>query len=101
MLFTNSYNQIKLGKLGFYRELGSKFIAYPFLVYNKKDIDDKISYVKKKERSANHYCYSYILNPDSSITRAYDDGEPNSTAGKPILNQLRIFQLTNTLVVVV
>ncbi len=101
MLFTDSYNQIQLGKLGFYRELGSKFIAYPFLVYNKKDINDKISFVKKKERSANHYCYAYILHPDSSITRANDGGEPNSSAGKPILNQLRKFELTNVLVVVV
>ena len=49
MLFTDSYNQIQLGKLGFYKELGSKFIAYPFLVYNKKDINDKISFVKKKK----------------------------------------------------
>ena len=75
--------------------------AYPFLVYNKKDINDKISFVKKKERSANHYCYAYILHPDSSVTRANDGGEPNSPAGKPILNQLRKFELTNVLVVVV
>ncbi|MBG39767.1 MAG: hypothetical protein CMP74_00880 [Flavobacteriales bacterium] len=57
MLFTDSYNQIQLGKLGFYKELGSKFIAYPFLVYNKKDINDKISFVKKKRK----VCQSLLL----------------------------------------
>ena len=50
MLFTDSYNQIKLGKLGFIRSLVVSLLHTPFLVYNKKDIDDdKISYVKKKK----------------------------------------------------
>ena len=101
MLFDDSYNQIESIGIGLYKELGSKFIAYPFLVHNKKEVNESLIDVKKKEKSASHYCYAYVLNPDQSIFKINDDGEPSSTAGKPILTQIKNRKLTNILVVVV
>ena len=101
MLFDDSYNQIESIGIGLYKELGSKFIAYPFLVHNKKEVNESLIEVKKKEKSASHYCYAYVLNPDQSIFKINDDGEPGSTAGKPILTQIKNRKLTNILVVVV
>ena len=70
-------------------------------MYNKKEIDEHLIAIKKKEKSANHYCYAYVLKPDRSFFKMSDDGEPASTAGKPILTQIKKHQLTNILVVVV
>ena len=57
--------------------------------------------MKKLEHSARHYCYAYVLNPDKSACRVNDDGEPPSTAGKPILRQIQTHELTNILIIVV
>ena len=48
---------------------------------------------------ATHHCYAYIIGIDRKEERANDDGEPSSSAGKPILRQLLSAGLTNTLVV--
>ena len=101
MLFSDSYNQIESRSTGVYKSLGSKFIAYPFLVHNKKEVNENLIKLKKKIKSANHYCYAYVLGADQSIFKSNDDGEPASTAGKPILTQIQKNQLTNILIVVV
>ena len=101
MLFNDSYNQIDSTGIGLYKELGSKFIAYAFLAHNKEEVEQNLKRVKKKEKSAHHYCYAYVLNPDYSSFKFNDDGEPASTAGKPILIQIKKHQLTNILIVVV
>ena len=100
-LFDDSYNEIQSISTGLYKERGSKFIAYLYPVYTKKEIEEKLRIVKKKEKSASHYCYAYTLRPDRSLVKTHDDGEPVSTAGKPILTQIKINQLTNIIVVVV
>ena len=56
---------------------------------------------RKQYYDARHCCYAYMLGSDRSVFRANDDGEPSSTAGKPILGQINSHELTNTLVVVV
>ncbi len=60
-----------------------------------------LNQVKKKEHGARHFCYAYILNPDKSVIKVNDDGEPSSTAGRPILGQINSNNLTNTLIIVV
>jgi len=92
---------VKIHTTGIYKEKGSKFIAYSYPVYSEEEIKEKLEIVKKLEHSARHYCYAYILNPDKSAQRANDDGEPSSTAGKPILGQILSNDLTNILIVVV
>lgn len=100
-MFTNTYNTIKKESKGFYTEKGSKFISYSFLVKSSDEVKNKIQYIKKIEKNADHYCYAYILNIDKSEYKTDDDGEPKSTAGLPILNQIKSSELTNILVIVV
>lgn len=96
-----TYKEIKTPSTTIYKEKGSKFIAYSHVVYSKNEIKDKIDNLKKKEQRARHFCYAYILNEDKSIQMVNDDGEPSSTAGKPILGQILSKDLTNILIVVV
>ena len=101
MLFDDTYQEISSKSTGLYKEKGSKFIGYSFIVHSEENVKDKIVKVKKLEPSANHYCYAYIIHPDKSLYRVNDDGEPNSTAGRQILNQIKKYNLTNILIVVV
>ena len=64
MLFDNSYNQLKKSSTGIYKEKGSKFISYAFIVKDKNEINYYLNQVKKKQHGARHFCYAYILNPD-------------------------------------
>jgi len=100
-MFSDKYKEIKSATTGVYKEKGSKFIAYSFPVHSEENVKEKLEEVKKLEHSARHHCYAYILNPDKSAQRVNDDGEPSSTAGKPILGQILTNDLTNILIVVV
>lgn len=101
MLFENTYKEVESESVGFYREKNSKFVGYCYLVKTKEEVNEKLELVKKKEKSANHYCFAYVLHFDKSIFKVSDDGEPPSTAGKPILGQIKSNGLTNILIVVV
>ena len=84
-----------------YKDKGSKFYAYAFPIQKETDVKKHIEKLKEKHRSARHFCYAYRLGPSASHNRVSDDGEPNNSAGMPILGQLQAKDLTNTLVVVV
>jgi uncharacterized YigZ family protein len=86
---------------GHYKEKGSKFISYAFPVADEEEIKERLSELRKQYFDARHICYAWMLGPDGDRFRAQDDGEPNHTAGDPILNQIRSFGLSNTLVAVV
>lgn len=86
---------------GFYSEKRSKFLAF---VHHVDSVDEAMAIVKeyrKKYYDARHCCYAYVLGSDRADFRANDDGEPTSTAGKPILGQLNRLDLTDVLVVVI
>lgn len=86
---------------GFYSEKRSKFLAF---VHHVDSVDEAMAIVKeyrKKYYDARHCCYAYVLGSDRADFRANDDGEPSSTAGKPILGQLNRLELTDLLVVVI
>jgi len=100
-MFSDTYKEIKSPIKGLYKEKGSKFISYLFPVYSEEEVKEKLEEIRKKEHAARHHCYAYILNSDKSAQRANDDGEPSSTAGKPILGQILSNNLTNILIVVV
>lgn len=97
----DTYKTIENKSEGLYKSKGSKFIAYAFPVQTEDEIKEIITAIKKEHHSARHHCYAWRLGTEEIIFRANDDGEPSSTAGKPILGQLLHFNLTNTLVVVV
>ena len=100
-MFDDNYREIKSPATGLYKEKGSKFIAYAFPVYSENEVKEKQDEVRKLEHSARHHCYAYILHADKSVQRANDNGEPSSTAGKPILGQILSNDLTNILIIVV
>jgi uncharacterized YigZ family protein len=84
-----------------YKDKGSKFYAYAFPIQKETDVKKHIEELKEKHSSAGHFCYAYRLGPSASHYRVSDDGEPNNSAGMPILGQLQAKDLTNILVVVV
>ncbi len=96
-----SFATIKSASEGLYKEKGSKFIALAIPVMSVAEVDDHLSALRKKYHDARHHCYAYILKPEADVFRANDDGEPNHSAGDPILGQIRSFKLTNVLVIVV
>ena len=86
---------------GYYTEKRSKFLAFAHHVTTEEAVKDIIRHYRKRYYDARHVCYAYVLGPERALWRANDDGEPSSTAGKPILGQLNSNALTDVLVVVV
>lgn len=86
---------------GFYSEKRSKFYAFVHHVTSEDEVKDIVADYHKSHYDARHICYAYILGSDKSRHRANDDGEPSSTAGKPILGQIIKNDLTDILVVVI
>ncbi|MBS1446639.1 MAG: YigZ family protein, partial [Odoribacter sp.] len=95
------YKTIKTVAEGLYKEKGSKFIALAYPVYTEEEIKSILVDIRTKYYDARHHCYAYRLGADKKRFRANDDGEPSSTAGKPILGQILSADLTNILIVVV
>lgn len=86
---------------GFYSEKRSKFLAFAHHVETLDEIKDLLAEYRKKYYDARHVCYAYMLGAERKDFRANDDGEPSSTAGKPILGQINSNELTDILIVVV
>lgn len=101
MELKDTYFTIVQESEGFYKEKGSKFLAFAYPVEEEDTVKERLAELKKKYYDARHHCYAYILGPDNTKYRANDDGEPGHSAGDPILGQIKSNNLTNTLVVVV
>jgi uncharacterized YigZ family protein len=84
-----------------YKEKGSKFLSFLYPVTSVEEVKEYLTQLKKKYYDATHHCYAYIIGYDKETFRMNDDGEPSSTAGKPIYGQLQSNDLTNVLLVVV
>lgn len=84
-----------------YKEKNSKFLAFAYPVNSEAEIKEILNNLKKEYFDARHYCYAYRLQANGQVYRANDDGEPNHSAGDPILGQLKSANLTYTLLVVV
>ena len=76
----------------------SKFIGVIIPIESKEDIKERLSELKTEYKNATHYCYAFKLINDKGFS---DDGEPNKTAGIPILNVIEGENLINVLVVVI
>lgn len=98
---SDTYLTIQDKSEGIYTEKRSKFLAFAHPVETIDEIKDLLTDYKKKYYDARHVCYAYMLGPERTDFRANDDGEPSSTAGKPILGQINSRELTNILVVVI
>ena len=96
-----TYNTILSPSEGTYKEKGSKFIGMAYPVNNEVQIKQIIREIKADHHAACHHCYGFRLGADHAHFRFSDDGEPSSSAGKPIFGQIQSYDLTNTLIVVV
>ena len=101
MLFEDTYRMLKAPSTGEFKDRGSKFYAYAFVVKTEADVKEHLQELRKKHYDARHHVYAYILGADKASWRANDDGEPSGSSGKPIHGQLLSYDLTNTLIVVV
>lgn len=86
---------------GFYSEKRSNFLAFAFHVTSEEEVKQYVAEFRKKYYDARHVCWAYMLGADRTDFRANDDGEPSSTAGKPILGQINKNELTDILIIVV
>jgi uncharacterized YigZ family protein len=101
MLFDDTYLTINKPAEAIFRDRGSKFLGYAYPIRTETDIKEIVARLKSEHPKANHHCWAMRLNPDRSVFRVNDDGEPSGTAGRPILNVLLSKNITNILVVVV
>lgn len=101
MEIKDTYLTLKGNSDGFYKEKGSKFLAFAFVIADEDNVKKILTELRKKYYDARHHCYAYILGTNGEAFRANDDGEPGHTAGDPILGKIRSNGLTNTLVVVI
>ena len=80
-------------------EKKSEFIAHLFPVQTSEEAIACIESVKKEHRKARHNVYAYIVR-DQNTSRYSDDGEPQGTAGIPVLDALMKNNLTDICCVV-
>ena len=81
-------------------EKKSRFIATVIPVENEEEALEFIEKTKKKYWDARHNCFAYVIGERGQLQRCSDDGEPNGTAGKPMLDVLLGNELRNVAVVV-
>ena len=98
---TDEFKTIASTSEGYYTEKRSKFLAFAHHVQTVDEVKDIVAQYRKKYYDARHVCYAYMLGAERLEFRANDDGEPSSTAGKPILGQINSNELTDILIVVV
>ena len=101
ILTSDSYKSIAGISEGLYKDLGSKFIALAYPVETEEDAREIVSSVKKDYFDARHHCYAYRIGREGEKWRVNDDGEPSSTAGRPIYGQILSAGLSDILIVVV
>jgi uncharacterized YigZ family protein len=97
----SQYKTIQTATEVVFKEQNSKFLAFAYPVSSETAVKKHIELLKKKYFDASHVCYAFMLGAERTHYRACDAGEPNGTAGLPILGQIRSFEVTNVLVVVV
>lgn len=86
---------------GYYTEKRSKFLAFAHHIELVDEAKELVIAYRKQYYDARHCCYAYMLGPEQNAFRANDDGEPSSTAGKPILGQIISHELTDVIVFVI
>jgi len=106
MLFDDTFQTLAGPTEGQFRDRGSRFLAFAYPIRTETDAKKRLDALRHEHPKANHHCYAYRLGLDKNQYRASDDGEPNGSAGRPILNTIYGQDqpgkpFTNVLVVVV
>ncbi len=100
-IIPDTYKSIPCQAQGLFKDNGSRFISLAYPVESEEEVKEIVSGLKKKYHDARHHCYAYRLGWKGESFRANDDGEPSSSAGRPILGQIDSRELKDVLVVVV
>jgi len=79
----------------------SRFIGYACPVESEEKVQEIIAAIRKKYWDATHHVWAFSVGVSNPIQRCSDDGEPQGTAGMPVLDVIRSERLTNILVVVI
>ena len=95
------YQTLQAESTGVYKEKRSKFLAFAGPVQSRHEVKEMLERLKRAYFDARHHCFAWVLGPEREEFRAFDDGEPNHSAGDPILGQIRSRKLTYVMVVVV
>src|SRR5471030_937840 len=83
-----------------FEEKKSEFIGYAKRVENEDEAKAFVSEIKKNNKQARHNCFAYIIGSNMNIQRYSDDGEPQGTAGIPILEVIKKSTITDCAIVV-
>ena len=97
----DSYKTISKPVEGYITEQRSKFISYAIPVKTPEEVKEQVDAFRKQYYDARHICWAYMLGHERINFRSNDDGEPSSTAGKPILGVINSNELTDILIVVI
>ncbi len=97
----DSYKSIAGPSEGLFKDNGSRFIAFAYPVETEEEVKSIVGSLKKEYHDARHHCYAYRIGYKGEMFRANDDGEPSSSAGRPILGQIDSNGLSDILIVVV
>lgn len=98
---SDSYKSILKPSTGIYKELGSKFLSFAYPVICEEETKELVHNIKKSHFDAKHHCFAYRIGIRGDLWRVNDDGEPSSSAGKPIYGQLLSKELSDILIIVV
>ncbi len=78
----------------------SEFITHLYRVESINDVNAILEATRKKYYDATHNCYAYIIGDNQDIQKCSDDGEPQKTAGAPMMDVLKKNNMTNILAIV-
>lgn len=95
-----SYRTIETRGEGSYEEKKSRFLGVAIPTKTEEEVQAALQEEKKKYYDAKHHCYACILGEKGELRRFSDDGEPQGTAGKPILTVLEGQNLRNVCIIV-
>ena len=98
---TDVYKSIATPSSGVYRDKGSRFLAFAHPVTSADEVKAILEGLRKEYFDARHHCYAYRIGLEGETYRINDDGEPSSSAGRPIYGQILSHGLSDILVVVV
>lgn len=81
-------------------EKKSQFIGYAKRCENEEEAKAFVAEIKSMHKQATHNCWAYVVGKNMGIQRYSDDGEPQGTAGIPILEVMKKSNVTDCAIVV-
>lgn len=95
-----AYFTIQKTGCGEYEEKKSRFLGEAIPVQSENEVQEALARIRKHYYDARHHCSAYVLGEKRDRKKASDDGEPQGSAGLPILNVIEGAQCTGILIVV-